>query len=107
MNISVDMHYNPVGTSDLLVSEIGFGCMSLGTDDAANARLLNLALDHGVNYFDTADIYQKGDNEITLGKAFTKCFPGFVECVRHSAKQLLPVVGTIYICTCKHLQRES
>jgi aryl-alcohol dehydrogenase (NADP+) len=43
--------------------------MSLGDDDAANARLIHAALDLGVNYFDTADLYQHGRNEETLGKA--------------------------------------
>jgi len=63
------MQYNPLGTSDLNVSEVSFGCMSLGSDDAANAQLLHRAHDEGINYFDTADIYQKGQNEITVGKA--------------------------------------
>ncbi|WP_228450663.1 aldo/keto reductase [Chryseolinea soli] len=63
------MQYNPLGTSDLSVSEVSFGCMSLGSDDAANAQLLHRAHDEGINYFDTADIYHKGQNEITVGKA--------------------------------------
>ncbi len=44
--------------------------MSLGDDHEFNSRLLHHAFDHGINYFDTADIYQKGFNEITVGKAF-------------------------------------
>jgi len=63
------MQYNPLGTSDLNVSEVSFGCMSLGSDDAANVQLLHRAHDEGINYFDTADIYNKGQNEITVGKA--------------------------------------
>ena len=63
------MQYNPLGTSDLNVSEVSFGCMSLESDDAANAQLLHRAHDEGINYFDTADIYNKGQNEITVGKA--------------------------------------
>jgi aryl-alcohol dehydrogenase-like predicted oxidoreductase len=51
------------------VSVIGFGCMSLGVDHAANARLIHRALDSGVNYFDTADLYQQGRNEVSLGLA--------------------------------------
>ena len=53
--------------ADLYVSEIGFGCMSLGERHAENAQLINQAIDGGVNYFDTADLYQKGFNEETLG----------------------------------------
>jgi len=64
-----DMHYHLLGKSSLNVSEIGFGCMSLGTDHAQNARLIHAAIDGGINYFDTADLYQGGLNEITVGKA--------------------------------------
>lgn len=64
------MNYNLLGKSDLQVSEISFGCMSLGEDQAANANLLRQALDRGINLFDTADLYQKGENEVTVGKAF-------------------------------------
>ncbi|OUJ74572.1 aldo/keto reductase [Hymenobacter crusticola] len=64
------MKYNLLGKSDLRVSEISFGCMSLGEDHAANARLLHHALDNGINYFDTADLYQQGANEVIVGKAF-------------------------------------
>jgi len=43
--------------------------MSLGEMDEANSRLLNEAFDKGINFFDTADLYQKGLNEATVGKA--------------------------------------
>lgn len=64
------MKYNKLGKTDLQVSEISFGCMSLGADHAANRTLLHQALDQGVTLFDTADLYQKGGNEVTVGKAF-------------------------------------
>ena len=63
------MRYHPLGTSDLHVSEISYGCMSLGQDDPKNARLLHRACELGINFFDTADMYGKGQNEITVGKA--------------------------------------
>lgn len=63
------MQYRLLGKSTLPVSEIGFGCMSLGNDDADNARLIHQALDGGINLFDTADLYEHGQNEITVGKA--------------------------------------
>jgi aryl-alcohol dehydrogenase-like predicted oxidoreductase len=44
--------------------------MSLGNDHALNSCILHHALDHGINYFDTADVYNNGENEITIGKAF-------------------------------------
>ncbi len=64
------MRYNLLGNSNLKISQLSFGCMSLDGDHEANAQLLHKALDRGINYFDTADVYQNGFNEITLGKAF-------------------------------------
>lgn len=64
------MKYSSLGKSDLKVSEISFGCMSLGNDDTKNAELLHRALDGGINFFDTADLYQQGNNERTVGKTF-------------------------------------
>src|SRR6478736_5597222 len=64
------MKYQKLGKSELRVSEIAFGCMSLGNDDQQNRQLLHHALDKGINFFDTADIYSNGQIEITLGKAF-------------------------------------
>jgi len=62
------MLYSKLGKSDLEVSEIGFGCMSLKGDAAANEKIVKRALELGINYFDTADLYDKGENEILLGK---------------------------------------
>ncbi|SDM41051.1 Predicted oxidoreductase [Catalinimonas alkaloidigena] len=64
------MNYPSLGTSDLRVSEISFGCMSLQRDDQQNQRLLHQALDRGITLFDTADLYDKGRNEATVGRAF-------------------------------------
>lgn len=63
------MKYRRLGTSDLQVSEVGFGCMSLGLDHAHNETLLRQAFDRGVTFFDTADLYDHGENEISVGKA--------------------------------------
>ncbi len=63
------MKYSFLGKSDLRISRIGFGCMSLGTDDSENTRLIHQAIEAGINYFDTADLYQQGNNEISVGKA--------------------------------------
>ncbi len=63
------MNYHALGTSSLLISEVAFGCMSLGQEDDANAKLIHQAMGAGINYFDTADLYDRGLNEITLGKA--------------------------------------
>jgi aryl-alcohol dehydrogenase-like predicted oxidoreductase len=63
------MKYNLLGKSSLKISEIGFGCMSLGDDENENVLILQKAVESGINFFDTADIYTNGHNEITVGKA--------------------------------------
>lgn len=63
------MKYKILGKSLLKVSEIAFGCMSLSTDHATNSIMINRALDNGITLFDTADLYQNGENEMTLGRA--------------------------------------
>ena len=63
------MNYRTLGRSQLSISEIGFGCMSLGNDDNENARIIHHAIDSGINFFDTADLYNKGQNERSVGKA--------------------------------------
>ncbi|MGM9929843.1 MAG: aldo/keto reductase [Bacillus sp. (in: firmicutes)] len=62
------MEKRKIGHSDLYVSEIGLGCMSLGTDEQQASKIIQTALDHGINYFDTADLYDYGVNEELVGK---------------------------------------
>lgn len=63
------MKYNKLGKSELMVSEIGFGCMSIGTDENKAIAILHEAMDRGVTFFDTSDLYDYGQNEELLGKA--------------------------------------
>ena len=63
------MEYVQLGKSDLQISRIAFGCMSLAGDDADNEKILHRAVDLGINLFDTADLYAKGMNERSVGKA--------------------------------------
>ncbi|KAF9121020.1 hypothetical protein BGX30_002829 [Mortierella sp. GBA39] len=63
------MKKNQLGTSELNISEIGLGCMSLGTDEAQAERIVHAALERGVNFLDTADLYDSGRNEEIVGKA--------------------------------------
>jgi aryl-alcohol dehydrogenase-like predicted oxidoreductase len=60
---------NQLGSSELKVSEIGLGCMSLGTEERKAVALVHEALDRGVNLLDTADLYDDGRNEELVGKA--------------------------------------
>jgi aryl-alcohol dehydrogenase-like predicted oxidoreductase len=64
------MNYQLLGKSSLLISKIGFGCMSLKPDQKDFNTIIDAAIDLGINYFDTADLYDKGLNETLLGKAF-------------------------------------
>lgn len=69
------MIHRRFSTTTLTVSEIGFGCARLGGifDGASRAdvvRTLHKALDHGITFFDTADMYCQGESEVLLGEAF-------------------------------------
>jgi aryl-alcohol dehydrogenase-like predicted oxidoreductase len=62
------MRYNKLGKSDIVVSEVGFGCMSLqAINTSQNEYLIHKAIASGINYFDTADLYDFGKNEKLLG----------------------------------------
>jgi aryl-alcohol dehydrogenase-like predicted oxidoreductase len=56
--------------TDLTVSRACFGTMTFGsqTDQAAAQRIVDACLDHGVNFFDTANVYNKGASETMLGR---------------------------------------
>lgn len=62
----------PLGRSGLSVSRLGFGCMGLAEfygealSNAEAEKVLDAALDRGVNFFDTADMYGAGRNEEQL-----------------------------------------
>jgi aryl-alcohol dehydrogenase-like predicted oxidoreductase len=63
------MLYKQLGNTDMNISRIAFGCMSLTPGDAGNEQLIKDALDAGINYFDTADLYNNGANEEIVGRA--------------------------------------
>ncbi|ENH97399.1 D-threo-aldose 1-dehydrogenase [Gracilibacillus halophilus YIM-C55.5] len=58
-----------LGQSHLYVSPLALGCMSLGTNEQQAERIIKEATDLGINYLDTADLYDKGINEEIVGKA--------------------------------------
>jgi aryl-alcohol dehydrogenase-like predicted oxidoreductase len=63
-----------LGGSDLSVSPIGLGCMSLSgaygkSDDEQGVRVVHHAIDRGVDFLDSSDMYGWGHNETLLGKA--------------------------------------
>ncbi len=80
------MNYRKFGKTELKVSEIGFGAWAIGggamigetaigwgdVDDKESAKAIHAALDAGINFFDTADIYGLGHSETLLGKTLVK-----------------------------------
>lgn len=80
------MIYRKFGTTDLLVSEIGFGAWAIGggamigktaigwgnSNDEESKKAIHFSLDAGINFFDTADIYGFGHSERLLGKLIGK-----------------------------------
>ncbi|WP_277677921.1 aldo/keto reductase [Gracilibacillus dipsosauri] len=61
-----------LGDSNLYVSELALGCMSLGTERKQANYIIDQALDYGINYLDTADLYDQGRNEEIVGEAIKK-----------------------------------
>ena len=64
------MQYTHLGRSGLLVSRIVLGTMNFGphTSEEDSHAIMDRALDAGINFFDTANVYSQGDSEEILGK---------------------------------------
>jgi aryl-alcohol dehydrogenase-like predicted oxidoreductase len=68
------MNYRQLGNTDIKISEVSFGTWAIGgswgtVEDAESLRALHTAMDQGVNFFDTADVYGDGHSEELLAKA--------------------------------------
>jgi aryl-alcohol dehydrogenase-like predicted oxidoreductase len=66
------MDYRQLGTAGVRVSVIGLGTNRFGSHDVPQNevdRIVGAALDFGINFFDTADVYTDGRSEETLGHA--------------------------------------
>jgi len=71
------MEYTTLGTTGMEVSKICLGCMSFGSsdwrgwvlDEKEGIELVDRAIDLGINFFDTANMYSNGESERVLGKA--------------------------------------
>ncbi|HET7101126.1 MAG TPA: aldo/keto reductase [Terriglobia bacterium] len=64
------MDYRTLPNTGLKVSRVSFGTMTFGsqTDEVVARRMIDLCLDSGINFFDTANIYNKGLSETIVGK---------------------------------------
>src|SRR5437868_14080388 len=67
------MEYRPLGRTGVKVSPLCLGAMMFGawgnTDHEDSIRIIHHALDAGVNFVDTADVYSRGESEEIVGKA--------------------------------------
>jgi len=91
------LHYRKFWRLDFAVSVLGFGCMRLpvregeaGKSDEDEAiRMICYAVDHGVNYVDTAYRYHEGKSEIVVGKALED---GYRERIRPAIRSPVSLV---------------
>jgi 1-deoxyxylulose-5-phosphate synthase len=74
------MEYVQYGNSGLQVSKLCWGAMNFyqRVDEATAIASVHKALDEGINFFDTADGYGKGEGEVMLGKGLKGCRDGVV-----------------------------
>ena len=68
------MEYRQLGRSGVRVSSLCVGTMTWGntTDEPAAQEILDTAMDRGVNFFDTANVYTRGTSEEILGRAMAR-----------------------------------
>ena len=70
------MQKRKFGNSDLQVSQLGLGCMGMSEfygsyNDEESNKVIHYAIENGINFFDTADMYGSGKNETLVGKALS------------------------------------
>ncbi|HML12731.1 MAG TPA: aldo/keto reductase [Xanthobacteraceae bacterium] len=74
------MHYVNLGSAGVKVSRVALGCLTFGSktwrpwvlEEEDAVPLIKRALDHGINFFDTADFYSLGASEEVLGRALKR-----------------------------------
>src|SRR6056297_2935970 len=71
------MEYTTLGSTGMTVSKICLGCMSFGSsdwrewvlDEDESEEIIDKAVDLGINFFDTANMYSQGESERVVGNA--------------------------------------
>lgn len=103
------MKYRRLGNSGLIVSEVGLGTMQFGKamnmgglGQNKTNEMVKFAMDHGINYIDTADVYSLGESETLLGNALkgireelvvsTKCRLPMDENINHSGATRVNII---------------
>ncbi len=68
------MDYRSLGRTGVMVSELCLGCMNFGgpTPEAESFDIIDRAIDAGINFFDTANVYSRGGSETVVGKALQR-----------------------------------
>jgi aryl-alcohol dehydrogenase-like predicted oxidoreductase len=81
------MDYRQLGSSGIRVSVIGLGANRFGSNDTPQSvvdKIIRAALDSGINFIDTANVYSEGRSEETLGHALKGCLDQVVLATKFS-----------------------
>jgi aryl-alcohol dehydrogenase-like predicted oxidoreductase len=70
INGGIEMEYRTLGKTGIQVSSLCFGTMSFGgiADEQTSAAMFQRCRELGINFFDTANVYNEGRSEEILGK---------------------------------------
>lgn len=76
METDYDMEYTTLGSTGLEVSKLCLGCMNFGSgapwmidDEEQSIEIIDRAIDIGINFLDTANVYSRGESEEIVGRA--------------------------------------
>lgn len=95
------MKYRKFGNTGKDVSEIGLGTWQLGTkwgeafNEEEGMKILDAAYNNGINFIDTADVYNDGKSEITIGK-YIKNHPNHFFITTKCGRKLNPHTAQMY-----------
>jgi len=95
------MQYRPLGRTGFRVSTVSFGAWAIGgtwgpVDDAESLRALHRAVDRGVNFIDTADVYGDGHSEQLVGRLRRERPRDGIVIATKAGKRLSPPVAAGY-----------